>query len=132
MIADYRAAVAAHMSGQPDLVDLPVHSFLPDDVNEVPCLVVGRPSYYPGREAGVDNLDVPLYVVGRRLHDEEAQVELDQWTDLVLVHAMQRIPGPPQVSTAVRASPETVQVAGSDFPAYVVTLTLAAPTPCGA
>lgn len=131
MISDYRSAVFDFLAAQADLADLTPHRYLPDDVNEVPALVVGRPSFFPTRDANVAAIDVPLYVVGRRLNDDGAQEELDAWADRVLVHAHRRIPGV-QVATGVRATPETVQVAGQDFPAYLITLTTQQAAPCGA
>jgi hypothetical protein len=106
MIREVRATLAKALAG----ADWPTWTFKPDDVNEVPCFVVDRPTFA---------IDVQLYVVtcsivaiGRRMNDEDAQAELDDMTDT----AMHLLRGPDvEVS---RVEPAVVTIADLSYPAY--------------
>jgi hypothetical protein len=131
MIASTRAAIAAHLAAWPGLTGIPVLDVMPDDVNEVPCVVVGRPSLAPSRDQLVDQIETTCVVVGRRLNDSGAQPELDGLADTVLLAAFAKIDGLMSwAATEVRADPQTTVVAGMEHPVYLVTLTTVEPRPC--
>lgn len=106
MIAEIRAMLARSLS----TLDWPVYQYKPDDLNEVPCFVVDRPSV---------DVDVQTYiarcavlVIGRRINDDDAQEELDRVTEA----AMLAIRGPDiNVSTV---EPVVAMVAELTHPAY--------------
>jgi len=88
----------------------PTWTFKPDDVAEVPCFVIERPVF---------QIDVQLYVatcavltIGRRLNDEDAQVELDLMTE----DAMKRLRGP-EVDVQ-RVEPIVATIADLAYPGY--------------
>jgi hypothetical protein len=106
MITEIRQMIADALASAP----WPVHPFEPDDVNELPCYVVSRPSLT------FDVLDatatVPVYAIGRRLNDAESQAELDAATDA----AWEALLGP---SIGVVAVIPTERIAASvSRPAY--------------
>jgi hypothetical protein len=87
-----------------------VYTYKPDDVNEVPCYVVDRPTLA---------IDVQLYTVtcsvicvGRRLNDEDAQRELDDGCE----DAMLALRGPDVDVSSV--DPITVTIADLIHPGY--------------
>ena len=106
MIAQLRAMLVKELS----TLEWPVHQYKPDDINEVPCFVVDRPTV---------EVDVQLYtvrcsviVIGRRINDDDAQAELDNVTE----QAMLAIRGPEiNVSTV---DPIIAMVAELTHPAY--------------
>jgi hypothetical protein len=106
MIAQMRAMLAKSLS----TLEWPVHHYKPDDINEVPCFVVDRPTV----EVDVQNYVVrcSVIVIGRRINDEDAQGELDNVTEA----AMLAIRGPEiDVSTV---DPIIAMVAELTHPAY--------------
>lgn len=132
MIAETRAALAAHLRATASLAGVTVLDVMPDDINDVPCIVIGRPSLAPSREAQVDQMETTCFVVGRRLNDAGAQPELDALADAVLIAAFSRIDGiPSRGAVEVRADPQTVSIGGMEHPVYLVTLTTVEPRPCG-
>lgn len=132
MIASIRTAIAEHLRGSASLSGVTILDTMPDDLNEVPCLVVGRPSMQPSRDANVDEYQTTVFTVGRRLNDSGAQPELDALADAVLVAAFSRIEDlVGSLAVDVRADPQTVAVAGVEHPVYLVTLTTVEPRPCG-
>lgn len=132
MIATVRAAIATHLRETASLANVTVLDAMPDDLNDVPCLVVGRPSMQPSRDANVDEYRTTVFAVGRRLNDSGAQPELEALADAVLVAAFARIEDlVPGLAVEVRADPQTVAVAGVEHPVYLVTLVTVEPRPCG-
>jgi hypothetical protein len=132
VIAETRSSIAEHLRTTPSLAGVTVLDQMPDDLNDVPCLVVGRPSIAPGRESQVDEVETVVFVVGRRLSDSGAQPELDALADAVYAAAFARIVGLPGIgSIEVRADPNTTAIAGVEHPVYLVSLTTVAPRPCG-
>jgi hypothetical protein len=91
-----------------------VYSYKPDDVTDVPCIVVDRPSV---------NIDVqhhrfttPLVVIGRRDGSEDAQIELDNVTS-----ECARLLAGPELGV-VLIEPATATVAELTHPAYRITV----------
>jgi len=95
-----------------------VHLYLPDDVTQVPCVVIGRPSIEDGVSiVAADFLvSVPVMVLGRPVRDDDAQQQLDQVADLVIDRLVQEQP--------ISVTPETESVAGLTYPAYLITVSV--------
>lgn len=123
MIVELRAAVAHHLDGSP----WPVHKYLPDDVGALPCIAVPRPRLSP-TEANLSMGELPVFVVGSRITNDDSQAELDSVTDTVV----QRFGGlgktvrleSPLINRLLLTdvSPTTLIVAGADYPAYTLTI----------
>lgn len=129
MISDARQAVYDVLFAASSSLDVEVHRFLPDDVNSVPCLVVGRPTISPGSQSTIYDVDVPVYVVGRRLDDESAQEDLDRLADGVFSILAGRVPGL-FGGVELRADPQTSTVASNEVPVYVIGVRSASPLAC--
>lgn len=108
--------------------ELPVYRWLPDSANDLPCFVIGRPDLDEGERRAMQQITIPVYVLGRTLRDNDAQHELDEQAD-VLAKLLWR---PPQEAgqslrlTRLRAT--VVPVANVEIPAY--TGTVVAATAC--
>lgn len=99
----------------------PVHQYLPDDVAELPCLIVAPPSLRDGTAPGTFDLDLTVYVIGRRTNDDDAQRELDLTADRVIL-SLGGTRG--HIGYAVTSSdPQTVPISGQDHPAHAITIT---------
>jgi hypothetical protein len=104
-----------------DLIDgqglLPCHLFLPDDVAELPCIVVSPPTLRESNDAAVImELGFDVFVLGRRIGDDDSQAELDDYADKVIT-ILGGTRG--RDSFAVTgATPQLVTVAGNDVPGY--------------
>ena len=102
--------------------NLPVYGYLPDDVAHLPCTVIGRPSIGESGTPAVMTMSVDVYVLGRRLSDEDAQAELDAYADEAfdVLGATRgvKINDQPQLARCVDVSPGTVNVAGLEMPVY--------------
>lgn len=60
---------------------LPVYSYLPDDVAHLPVYVIGRPSTTESATPAVMTQTLDVFVLGRRVSDEDSQAELDAYAD---------------------------------------------------
>ena len=89
-----------------------VYTFLPDDVNRVPCVVVGQLSM--DVDAQLYAATAPVYVVGRRLGDEDSQSELDNTVDRVV--ELLGMYG--QQVAVTHFEPVARVIAGQSYPAY--------------
>lgn len=105
---------------------VPVYTYLPDDPAHIPCLIVGRPSM---RETGMpivmrQTLDVTL--LGRRISDEDSQMELDALGDDLFdgLGSTRGVKVDTSLLTCRVFLPGTVIVAGQEFPAYLATVTI--------
>lgn len=119
MIVEFRASVHALLDRDHHL---PVSLYAPDDVTLLPCLVVGAPTVRESRTPGVSTLSLPVYVLGRRLGDDDSQAELDTEADLalsVLGGSKSRQSGSATLR-CVSATPGVTTVAGADVPTYVL------------
>lgn len=80
MLAEFRAAVF-------DLIDnsglAPVWDVIPDDPNELPCIVVGRPFALQTATAVVFDVGLECYVLGRRQQAGGSEQELTALADAV-------------------------------------------------
>src|SRR5262245_20718631 len=99
----------------------PVYTFLPDDIAELPCLVVGRPTMRESRTAGVSTQTLTVTLLGRRISDEDSHFELDTLGDELYAN----LGGTKSVHHGrlhLRCTlfvPGTVTVAGQEMPAYL-------------
>ena len=91
-----------------------VYGHKPDDVNDVPCVVVDRPSLTINVQHHV--CTTPVVVIGRRDGTEDAQRELDDVTTWVA----RNLAGPE--FAVIRVEPVTATVAELTYPAYEVTV----------
>jgi hypothetical protein len=127
MLAEFREAVATIA----DTVrpDLPLWSVLPDDVNAVPCVVVGLPAFSPGREQSIVDLEVDVWAVGRRQTAGDNESEL-----LTLVGDMMTAFGGTRGTVAAggyqlaatQGTSRVVDIAGQRTLAYLMTVTASA------
>lgn len=109
----------------------PTYSFLPDDVAHLPCHVVGRPSARESATAAsVMRLSLDVTLLGRRLSDEDAQTELLVYADeaFAVLGGTRGVRVNDQHLACRTVLPGTVMVAGSEYPAYVLTVTIDALT----
>lgn len=112
MIREVRDALVKELTDS----DAPwsVYGYKPDDVNDVPCVVVDRPSLTINVQHNV--FTTPVVVIGRRDGSEDAQRELDEVTSWVA----RNLAGPEFAVT--RVEPATASVADLTYPAYEVTV----------
>jgi len=110
--------------------ELPVFRWLPGTTDDLPCFVIGRPDLdeQPNVRA-MQQLTIPVYVLGRTLRDDDAQAQLDSLADELtdLLWKPPQEPGQSMRLTRLRAT--VVPVAGVDIPAYTATV-IAATAPC--
>lgn len=106
--------IAANLTSAP----WSVYSYKPDDVTDVPCVVVDRPTV--DINVSHHTFTTPVVVIGRRDGSEDAQRELDDATSDVA-----RLLAGPEIAV-VRIDPATATVADLTHPAYRVTVS------CGA
>ena len=99
------------MSGDPPWS---VHSTRPDDVTDVPCVVVDRPTVTSDVQHHV--FTTPVVVIGRRDNTTDAQQELDD----AAVRVAFLITGPDYAVT--RIEPSTATVADQTYPSYTLTV----------
>lgn len=122
MIASFRAAVIAHLDAT---LTTPVHTSIPDDVAEVPCVVVGLASVDQGNAAAVLDLEATVWAIGRRQSAGGRDVELDELADAILesfggTRAVTLATG--ETIHATGAAGRTVEIASKQHPAYTITV----------
>lgn len=121
MLADVRAAVYDIVSTA-DI--LPVWDVIPDDPNEVPCAVIGRPLAAQTTTAVVFDMVLEIIVVGRRQQAGSSEQELTVLTDqLWVLFNGTRATRHGGYGLAVRSIfPRIESIAGLEFPAYVLSV----------
>ena len=87
-------------------------TYHPDDPNMVPCYVVAKPTL--DVDVQLMQFAVPVWAIGRRLSDEDAQVELDSLADV----AVNLLRGPDVA--VVRVEPVVATISEQSYPAYVI------------
>lgn len=118
-----QAVITLLTAGSP----VPVYGYLPDDVAELPCHVVGRPT---GRETGtpaVVRMTLDVTLLGRRISDEDSQKQLDTLADdlLALLGGTRNVTvGDNNRMHWTEVTPATVMVAGLEMPAYVTSIVM--------
>jgi hypothetical protein len=100
----------------------PVRQYLPGSADSVPMFVVGRPNISEGDQPALMVTTVPVFALGRRLGDDDAQQQLDGMADLLLARFWQ----PPRTEGVgirlVTITAGVIEVAGTDLPAYTASL----------
>lgn len=129
MFSEFRSEVAATLAVA--LPDVPLWDVIPQDVNELPCIVVGRPAGRQTSTAVVFDLDLTVFVVGRRQRAGESEDELTGLTDRVFV-ALGGTRGTKtparEVIAVTRVDARNIQVAGNEIPAYTLEVEASATT----
>lgn len=120
MLTEFRAAIRAIV----DETGLPVHKTIPDDVAHLPCVVVGRPSAGPGDSGVVFDVDLDLFVLGRRHNDSTSDDELVADADVVLTTfgGTRGRPSDFGLLTVDSIDARQVEVAHLTTPAYVLSI----------
>jgi hypothetical protein len=122
-IAPFRAAVLSLVE---DRASVAVYSYLPNDVTELPCYVVGRPSVRESGTAAVMTLTLDVTLLGRRISDEDAQAELDVLADELfdLLGGTRNVFVDSGHLRCTGITPGMVVVAGLETPAYVAGISM--------
>jgi len=110
MITQLRKLAAAQLTD----LSWPVYNYKPDNVNEVPCIVVDRPSV----DINVQHhtVSLPIVVIGRRDNSEDAQTELDDTASDVA----RQLAGPE--FAVERIEPAVAVIAELTYPAYRISV----------
>ena len=129
MLFEFRSAVVALLR---DKLDTPVWDTIPDDVAEVPCLVVARPGADQTSTKVVFDLSLDVFVIGRRQQAGGSEDELVALADDVFLvfgetRSTSSLDGEFSLGV-VRIDPRVVTIAGLDCPAYVVSVESSAAT----
>lgn len=117
MLVEFRAAVYAQLTDPPSTFT--VHPRIPDDIAELPCIVLGRPSAVADITDNVFAPTLDVIVVGNRT-DPEGEAELRQLTDDVfgLLGGTRGTRHGSTYLTPQSVNPSFVTVAGLERPAY--------------
>lgn len=121
MIAAFRAAVIAHLDAT---ISKAVHQDIPDDVAELPCVVVGLATVGEGANASILDLQATVYAVGRRQSAGSRDQELDELADEVLAAFgdSRAVVVDGTTYHILGAAGRTVDIAGLSYPAYTLTV----------
>lgn len=101
----------------------PVHLWLPGDVGELPCYVVGRPDFDEDTGArALQRVIVPVYALGRTLRDDDAQAELDAMADTLIDLLWRPNQDHGQSYRLTRGRATVLTIAATEVPAYSMTV----------
>ena len=103
---------------------LETYGYLPDDVAHLPCHVVGRPTMREFNTKGVMTLTLDVTLLGRRISDEDSQMELDVLADqlFVVLGGTRSVKVDDSHLRCTLVLPGTVLVAGQEHPAYIASV----------
>jgi len=110
--------------GLVDGLSIPTYRWLPQEANEVPCYVIGRPEVNEGQQRAIASVTVPVYVIGRTstARDDDTQKELDDLADALITLLWT----PPQTEGTslrlTRMQATVVPIAATEYPAYTATV----------
>jgi hypothetical protein len=121
MLSSYRAAIHDVLAFASNL-SIAVWDKIPDNLNELPCVVVGRPGAVPSADSGVFEMTVEVFVIARRQQAGDYEKELLDLTDEVWT-ALGGTTG--TVADGYRLSlrgmlPRILTVAGEEIIAYAI------------
>lgn len=125
MIVEFRAAVA-DVCVQHFGTTVPVLDELPDDLSQLPTIVVGRADAGEGDAPIVADLSTDLWLIARRSTVDRPGLELDTLADEVLsiFHAWRSVRHEPSQLDLMATSlvARTLDVGGARYSAYTVTI----------
>lgn len=130
MLTGMRSAIVALLEASftspPRASQVDVYGRVPDDVNALPCMVVGYPSATPAAEAAVFDRAATVYVIARRPDVDDAEGELVALTDEAFdvlggTRGVRSLDGLIHLSVEGVAH-RVVQIAGLDHDAYLLTI----------
>lgn len=107
-----------HLSGYLVHADIETWDYLPDDPNMVPCYVVAKPTL--AINVQLVEATIPVWVIGRRMSDEDSQRQLDALAD----KAIALLQG--SDVAVVRVEPGIATIGEASYPAYIVTCAIGA------
>lgn len=123
MIVEFRAAVVAV------LVDAfgsstPIFDELPDDLAQLPAIVVGRVDVSEGDASIVADLSLDVWLIGRRVNVDAPGLQLDQLADQVLstFNAWRSLRAYDHDLQLSAVNARTLTVGSSTYPAYTATV----------
>jgi hypothetical protein len=119
VIDTVRRAVFARIGKAP----VPVLRYLPGNADELPSIVVGRPSAAESDTTrAIIDLTVPVYVLGRTVRDDDAQAELDRTTEVVMPRLWAPWTAEGLSMRLTTVEPTVLEIGGTDVPAYTLTI----------
>jgi hypothetical protein len=119
VIDTVRRAVFARIGQAP----VPVLRYLPGNADELPSIVVGRPSAAESDATrAIVDLTVPVYVLGRTVRDDDAQAELDRTTEVVMPRLWAPWTAEGLSMRLTTVEPTVLEIGGTDVPAYTLTI----------
>jgi hypothetical protein len=121
MLAKYRAVL--HDLCRTGALSVAVWDTIPDDLAELPCVVIGRPAATPSSDAGVFELVAEVFVIARRQQAGDYEKELLDLTDetWTLLGGTTGAPTMNGYNLSLRAiAPRILTVAGNEVIAYAI------------
>lgn len=121
MLDEFHAAVYSLIDS---LTDIGVWDHIPDDVNEVPCVVVGNPQARESNNRVVFLCSIEVFVIGRRQQAGGNSAELRGLVDWLwsAFNGTRAKKSSGYVLTIRNLVPRVLSIAGLDCPAYSVTV----------
>lgn len=131
LLADFRQQVVDLINSKLP-TPVAVWDTVPDDVNELPCVVVGLPGATDTSVAVVYDLSLDVFAVGRRQGAGDSELELvaladDLWVLLGGTRGTAESAADPVVDVT-RIDPRVITIAGNDCSTYVITVRMSAAT----
>jgi hypothetical protein len=130
LLADFRQQVTDLIKAKLP-TPVAVHDRVPNDVAELPCVVVGLPGATDTSVSVVYDLSLDVYAIGRRQGADDSEGELvvladDLWT--LLGGTRGALTATADVIDVTRIDPRVITIAGLDCSTYVITARLSAAT----
>lgn len=120
-LVEFRTAVSDRIAAQ--LPTVPLWRVVPNDIAEVPCIVVVRPAARETSVTVVFDLTVDTYVIGRTVDaggsdDELVALADDVWAAFLGTRGVRG-----DIPLEARSlEPRVVSIAGQDLPAYLIVI----------
>lgn len=116
MITEFRERIYKLLEHPVTEAGYQINRYLPDDVNMLPCVTVGRVRLsFQGTQLGVERTLV-VYVIGSRLTSDDSQQDLDSVTEQVLSWLFEADVG------LVGVEPVVQTINANVHPAYEITV----------
>jgi hypothetical protein len=116
-----RRHLAEHLAAESTL---PVFRYQPDDITQLPCLVIGRPGKTETELPSVMTMRLDIVLLGRRVNDDDSQAELDAYDDATFaaLGSTRSFKLGDVQYRCVEGRAGTASVAAMDYPAYSYTV----------